>query len=114
MRTLWIEFAHRFKGTRVKSGMSQPIYEIDVQKNDGSQPTPGDHKGEVLLIVKVASNCGLTPQGAALEKAHEAFAPRGLRILGFPANDFMGQEPGRALSSRRNAGRSALGDGDRG
>ncbi len=74
--------------------MAESIYSIDVKKNDGTHATLAEHKGEVLLIVNVASKCGLTPQYTALEQAHERFAKKGLAILGFPANDFLGQEPG--------------------
>ena len=52
------------------------------------------YHGRVLLIVNVASQCGLTPQYAGLEKLHEELAPKGLSILGFPANEFGAQEPG--------------------
>jgi glutathione peroxidase len=52
--------------------------------------------GSALLIVNVASKCGLTPQYTALEKLHEEFASRGLAVVGFPCNQFGGQEPGSA------------------
>lgn len=52
------------------------------------------HQGKVLLIVNTASKCGLTPQYEALEAMHERLAPRGFAVLGFPSNDFLGQEPG--------------------
>jgi glutathione peroxidase len=52
------------------------------------------YRGKVLLIVNVASKCGLTPQYAGLQKLHEQYADRGLAILGFPANNFLRQEPG--------------------
>jgi glutathione peroxidase len=50
--------------------------------------------GNVALVVNVASRCGLTPQYAGLEKLHESFADRGFTVVGFPCNQFMGQEPG--------------------
>ena len=53
-----------------------------------------DYKGNVLLIVNVASECGLTPQYDGLEKLHEKYGPQGLRVVGFPANEFGAQEPG--------------------
>jgi glutathione peroxidase len=60
-----------------------------------SQPaTLADYTGKVLLIVNVASKCGLTPQYTALEALYQRFKDRGFVILGFPANDFAGQEPG--------------------
>lgn len=52
------------------------------------------HQGKVLLIVNTASKCGLTPQYEALEALHDRLAPRGFAVLGFPSNDFLGQEPG--------------------
>ena len=53
-----------------------------------------EYAGKVLLIVNVASECGLTPQYDGLEKLHEQYADKGLRVIGFPANEFGGQEPG--------------------
>src|SRR6185295_11932251 len=52
------------------------------------------YEGNVLLVVNVASECGLTPQYDGLEKLHEKYAAKGLRVLGFPANEFGAQEPG--------------------
>ena len=70
------------------------IYNFSVTKIDGKPATLGDYKGKVLLIVNVASKCGLTPQYDALEKMYEQYHERGLEILGFPANEFGAQEPG--------------------
>src|SRR5262249_30724059 len=55
-----------------------------------------DHAGKALLIVNVASKCGLTPQYTALEEVYERYADRGFEVLGFPCNQFAGQEPGSA------------------
>lgn len=74
--------------------MSQSLYEIPVKAIDGKDATLNDHRGEVLLVVNVASKCGLTPQYEGLEKLYEAFRGRKFAVLGFPANDFAGQEPG--------------------
>ncbi|MCK9282809.1 MAG: glutathione peroxidase [Rhodocyclaceae bacterium] len=74
--------------------MSQTLYDIPVKKIDGSDATLNEHKGEVLLVVNVASKCGLTPQYEGLEKLYEKFRDRSFAVLGFPANDFAGQEPG--------------------
>jgi len=60
----------------------------------GSSATLADYSGKVLLLVNVASKCGLTPQYTALEALYQQFKDKGFEILGFPANDFAGQEPG--------------------
>ena len=70
------------------------LYDIPVQTLAGDDTTLAEHKGKALLIVNVASRCGLTPQYAALERLHETYADRGFAVLGFPCNQFMGQEPG--------------------
>ncbi|MFT3850380.1 MAG: glutathione peroxidase [Propionivibrio sp.] len=74
--------------------MSQSLYEIPVNTIDGNDTTLNEHRGEVLLVVNVASKCGLTPQYEGLEKLHEAYRGKKFAVLGFPANDFAGQEPG--------------------
>ena len=74
--------------------MSANLFDIPVKKIDGSSATLAEHRGEVLLVVNVASKCGLTPQYEGLEKLYEKFRSRKFSILGFPANDFLGQEPG--------------------
>lgn len=74
--------------------MSVSIYDIAVEKITGEPASLGDFKGNVLLIVNVASKCGLTPQYDALEKVYGKYKEKGLVIAGFPANDFKQQEPG--------------------
>ena len=71
-----------------------PLYEIPVHKITGENSSLAEYRGKVLLIVNVASKCGLTPQYDALEKLYSRFKDSGLVVLGFPANDFAGQEPG--------------------
>ncbi|MET0282486.1 MAG: glutathione peroxidase [Steroidobacteraceae bacterium] len=73
--------------------MSQ-VYDIPVQRITGEPAKLADYRGSVLLVVNVASKCGLTPQYEALEKLYQARNGQGLEILGFPANNFKGQEPG--------------------
>ena len=70
------------------------IYEIPVQKISGEDASLGEFKGKVLLIVNVASKCGLTPQYEGLESMYEQYRGQGLVVAGFPANDFKSQEPG--------------------
>ena len=70
------------------------LFDIPVETLSGEHTTLAEHKGKVLLIVNVASRCGLTPQYAGLERLHEKYADRGFAVLGFPCNQFLGQEPG--------------------
>jgi glutathione peroxidase len=70
------------------------IYDFEVKKIDGTSYKLAEYKGKVLLIVNTASKCGLTPQYDGLEKIYETYKDKGLVVLGFPANQFLGQEPG--------------------
>ena len=70
------------------------LFDIPLHRLEGQDATLGDYRGKVMLIVNVASQCGLTPQYAGLEKLFERYEERGLVVLGFPCNDFGGQEPG--------------------
>ena len=74
--------------------MTINISNVSVLTADGSQKSLGDYAGHVLLIVNVASRCGFTKQYAGLQALNEAYSAKGLAVLGFPCNDFGGQEPG--------------------
>jgi glutathione peroxidase len=70
------------------------VHDFTVRTIEGTEQSLGDHRGKVLLIVNVASRCGLTPQYTALEALQRKHAARGFSVLGFPCNQFGGQEPG--------------------
>ena len=72
------------------------IFDIPVKTLAGQDSSLRSFSGKTLLVVNVASKCGLTPQYTALEKLHEQFASRGFTVVGFPCNQFGGQEPGTA------------------
>jgi glutathione peroxidase len=70
------------------------LYDLPVRTIDGTMTTLAPYRGQVLLIVNTASECGLTPQYTGLESLHRELAPRGFAVLGFPCNQFGAQEPG--------------------
>jgi glutathione peroxidase len=72
------------------------FYDLKAAALDGKPADLGSYKGKVTLVVNVASKCGYTPQYDGLEKLHKELAPKGFAVLGFPSNDFGGQEPGTA------------------
>jgi len=73
---------------------AESIYDFSMQTIEGEETPLSDYAGKVLVVVNVASRCGKTPQYADLQSFYEAHRDKGLEILGFPANNFMGQEPG--------------------
>ena len=72
------------------------VHDIPVNTLSGEPSSLGDLAGKTLLVVNVASKCGLTPQYTGLEQLHERYADRGFSVVGFPCNQFGGQEPGSA------------------
>lgn len=74
--------------------MATPIQSIPLQTITGAPATLGEHAGKVVLVVNVASKCGLTPQYEGLEKLYRDYRDKGLVVTGIPANDFGAQEPG--------------------
>lgn len=73
-----------------------PIHDYTVRKSNGELQNLGVYTGHVLLVVNVASHCGFTPQYAGLQALFERYYNRGFSVLGFPCNQFGGQEPGTA------------------
>jgi glutathione peroxidase len=70
------------------------IHQLSAKTIDGKDQSLGDYKGKVLLIVNVASQCGLTPHYTGLQELYTSYKDRGLVVLGFPCNQFGAQEPG--------------------
>ena len=79
------------------------VYDFEAQTIDGQSVALSAYQGKVLLIVNTASACGFTPQFAGLEKLHQEFASQGLVVLGFPCNQFGGQDPGSEGETRPGA-----------
>ena len=74
--------------------MTTDVKNTKIIKDDGTESSLGEYSGQVLLIVNVASYCGFTAQYKDLQKLHEIYSEKGLKILAFPCNDFGNQEPG--------------------
>jgi glutathione peroxidase len=72
------------------------LYDIPIHTLQGDDATLGDYAGKTLLLVNVASKCGLTPQYEGLERLQKTYGDKGFSVIGFPCNQFMGQEPGTA------------------
>jgi len=76
------------------SALAAPLQDISFKTADGKDASLKDYAGKVIMVVNVASKCGNTPQYAGLEELYKKYGDKGLVILGFPCNDFAGQEPG--------------------
>lgn len=77
-------------------GKAMSLYELETKTLDGKPAPLAQYKGTVTLVVNTASQCGYTPQYAGLQKLHDELKGKGFSVLGFPSNDFGGQEPGSA------------------
>lgn len=82
-----------FGGPKVQAEEAK-LYSFKVHTIDGREVSLGDYAGQTLLIVNTASKCGYTPQYAGLQTLYEKYKDSGFTVLGFPANNFRGQEPG--------------------
>lgn len=72
------------------------VFDVEIEGLRGGSADLAQYRGKAVLVVNVASKCGLTPQYSGLERLQERFAERGFTVLGVPCNQFMGQEPGTA------------------
>jgi glutathione peroxidase len=82
------------RGSAAETALMKSPYDIPLHDIKGQPATLAPYKGQVLLLVNVASQCGYTPQYTGLQALHQKYQARGLRVLGFPCNDYGAQEPG--------------------
>jgi glutathione peroxidase len=94
MRTLSLSLLCLATIPALSSEKAMSLYDLTVNTLDGKPQPLSIYKGKVALVVNTASECGFTPQYAGLEKLYEDYKDKGFVILGFPSNDFGGQEPG--------------------
>jgi glutathione peroxidase len=93
MRTSWLMPLLAYCCASVLAAAT-PLQEVPLRDIDGKETSLKTYSGKVLLIVNVASQCGLTPQYKALESIHRKYSPQGFTVVAFPSNDFGAQEPG--------------------
>lgn len=89
-----ISLSTRTSGAPISRETMNSIYDFSLKDIDRKEVSLGQYRGKVVLMVNVASRCGYTPQYEALQKVYLKYKDRGFVILGFPANNFMAQEPG--------------------
>lgn len=85
----------------ILSAANPPVHDFKIGSLDGKAGSLADYKGKVILLVNVASKCGLTPQYKALQGLHEKYQAKGFTVVGVPCNDFGGQEPGSSEEIRK-------------
>ncbi len=88
--------AQQVRGTAASGGSVSSFYDLETSTLDGKPANLAQYKGKVSLVVNVASKCGYTPQYEGLEQLQREMKGKGFNVLGFPSNDFGGQEPGTA------------------
>ncbi|HOX25361.1 MAG TPA: glutathione peroxidase [Candidatus Krumholzibacteria bacterium] len=93
---LWVRHALAGDVQRASGGNAGSLFDLSTRTLAGEPVSLGIYRGKVALVVNTASKCGLTPQYAGLEALYRELAARGFVLLGFPSNDFLGQEPGSA------------------
>lgn len=96
-----LRFSDKLKERR-KEKSNMHLYDIEVTKTDGTTYPLSEYKGDVLLIVNTASECGFTPQFEGLQKLYDLYQNKGFSVLGFPCNQFGKQEPGSGQEAETN------------
>ncbi len=94
MKTIALALMTLIAGASIGFAQERSIYDFTVKTIDGQEKSLAEYKGKTLLIVNTASHCGFTKQYKGLEALYQEYKDKGFEILAFPANNFMGQEPG--------------------